>query len=231
MCGVFGFISKNGKTGPDLQVLRVIAKVTESRGPHAFGFAWIDSRGRMRSFKQQGRVSEYLPILDMLKDARMMIGHCRYATHGAPASNINNHPHPCDGGWVVHNGVIGNYLDILSDREYWPTSECDSEVLGLLIEDSQQEGLLLRCVDAVDNVTHGNPLVFLGLWPSTHGGRLVVIRRGNPLHLGRTEKSFYFASLSKGLPGQVNAVKNGNAIEFRRAKEGALKHVGASVLV
>lgn len=231
MCGVFGFVSKNGKTTPDLQALKVIAKVTESRGPHAFGFAWIDGRNRLRSFKQTGRISDALGILEMLKDARMMIGHCRYATHGSPQHNINNHPHPADGGWIVHNGVVGNYMDLMAERDYWPTSECDSEVLGLMIEDSRQGGLLLRCVDAVDSVAHGSPLVMLGLWPSQHGGRLVAIRRGNPLHLGRTERSIYFASLPKGLPGAVNALGNTHAVEFRRQKDGSLKHVAASVLV
>lgn len=227
MCGVFGFISKANK-GPDLQVLRVLAKATESRGPHAFGFAWIDDRGRLRSFKQEGRITEYLPILDMLKNARAVIGHCRYATHGKPAENINNHPHPCDGGWLVHNGVIRNYLDLLAEREYWPTSECDSEVLGLLVEDSERDQLLLRCVDAVDQTT--GSVVMLGLWPGKHGSRLVTVRRDNPLHTGTTGKSVYFASLRTGLPGKVEAVEEGRAIEYRHQADGSVKMFGASVL-
>jgi hypothetical protein len=44
MCGIFGFLSKGG-TGPNLARLRRIAAETETRGRHAFGLAWIDSRG------------------------------------------------------------------------------------------------------------------------------------------------------------------------------------------
>ena len=105
MCGVFGFVSRNqGRV--DLQVLRRVAQATERRGPHAFGFAWIDRRGRLKCYKQTGRVGDHLGLLGMAADARMLIGHCRFATQGSPADNINNHPHPADGGWLVHNGQV-----------------------------------------------------------------------------------------------------------------------------
>jgi glucosamine--fructose-6-phosphate aminotransferase (isomerizing) len=229
VCGIFGYVSKTGK-GPDIQILKVLAKVTESRGPHAFGFAWIDGRGRLRAFKQQGRISCVLGILDMMQDARLLIGHCRYATHGSPESNINNHPHPCDGGWLVHNGVIRNYVDLMVEHEFDPVSECDSEVLAMLIENSANKSHILRCVDAVDRVEVG-PLAMLGLWPTASGGRLIACKRGNPLHVGLTANSVYIASLPKGLPGKVHSVEEGRVIEYRRTKDGGIKHVAASVLV
>jgi hypothetical protein len=55
-------------------------------------------------------------------------------------------------------------------------------------------------------------LVLLGLWPRPD--RLVAVRRGNPLHTGRTEQGLYLASLAEGLPGEVRAVADGTACLF-----------------
>src|SRR6185369_7923430 len=123
----------------------------------AFGFAWIDSQGRLKSFRQTGRISESLGLLAMARDARMLIGHCRFATQGLPANAINNHPHPVDGGWLVHNGTIQGYDDLVERHDLYPVSRCDSEVLGLLIERSKGT-LIERCRIAVQEVA-SQPLV------------------------------------------------------------------------
>jgi glucosamine 6-phosphate synthetase-like amidotransferase/phosphosugar isomerase protein len=222
MCGVFGFVSRNnGRV--DLKALQRVAQVTERRGPHAFGFAWIDRQGRLKCYKQTGRVSDHLGLLAMAADARMLIGHCRLATQGDPADNINNHPHPADGGWIVHNGQVRNYRRVVDDFGLFPVSACDSEVLGLLIE--QGTGNVLdRCRDAVDVVAADDddgtlfarpqPLVLLGLWPRPD--RLVAIRKGNPLHVSLTEQGYYLASLADGLPGKVLQFRDGAACLFTR---------------
>src|SRR5438270_12970439 len=146
MCGVFGFVSRdNGKV--NLEVLGQIAEVTERRGPHAFGFAWIDRRGRLKCYKQTGRITDHLGLLLMAADARMLVGHCRFATQGSPDDNINNHPHPADGGWLVHNGQVRNYRELVDLFDLYPVSACDSEVLGLLIEQAKG-GTLERCRSA-----------------------------------------------------------------------------------
>jgi glucosamine 6-phosphate synthetase-like amidotransferase/phosphosugar isomerase protein len=223
MCGVFGFVSRGGKV--NLETLGRIAEVTERRGPHAFGFAWIDRRGRLKCYKQTGRVSDHLGLLTMAADARMLIGHCRFATQGNPANNINNHPHPADSGWIVHNGQIHDYIKLVNTHDLYPVSACDSEVLGLLVE--QAKGNVLdRCRIAVQTACadeeagtlfdRSSPLVLLGLWPRPD--RLVAVRRGNPLHYGKTEQGFYLASLATGLPGEVFAVKDNTARMFTRTE-------------
>src|SRR4051794_19773954 len=171
MCGLFGFVSRDGGA-VNLETLGRIAEITERRGPHAFGFAWIDQRGRLKCYKQTGRISDHLGLLAMARDARMLIGHCRYATQGSPEENINNHPHPADGGWLVHNGQIRNYDRLVDTLDLCPVSGCDSEVLGLLVERGAGS-LLDRCIAAVRTVApgrepgtlfdSGQPLVLLGL--------------------------------------------------------------------
>lgn len=211
MCGVFGFVSYDGK-GPALGQLQKIAEATMSRGPHAFGFAWLDSRGRMHCFKQTGRIVDSIGLLQLAADARLLIGHCRFATHGSPANNLNNHPHPADGGWIVHNGVIRNYDRIVQRNDLFPVTECDSEVLGLLIEEAEGS-LAERCAAAVREACDG-PLVMLGLW--ARPGRMVAVRAGNPLHVGEVKggQRYYLGSLSTALPGKVREVENGTGLEF-----------------
>jgi glucosamine 6-phosphate synthetase-like amidotransferase/phosphosugar isomerase protein len=220
MCGVFGFVSHDGGK-LNLGVLARVARVTERRGPHALGFAWIDRRGRLKCYKQTGRISDHLGLLAMAANARMLVGHCRYATQGDPADNINNHPHPADGGWLVHNGQVRNYAELVQAFGLCPVSACDSEVLGLLVEEGEGN-VLDRCRAAVRAVcpdeepgslfAPGSPLVLLGLWPRPD--RLVAVRRGNPLHFSRTEQGLYLASLADGLPGDACMVKDHTACLF-----------------
>lgn len=211
MCGVFGFVSYDGK-GPAVGQLQKIATATMSRGPHAFGFAWLDGRGRLHSFKQSGRIVDSLGLLALAADARFLIGHCRYATHGAPENNLNNHPHPADGGWIVHNGVIRQYERIVQRNDFFPVSQCDSEVLGLLIEEADGT-LAQRCETAVREALDG-ALVMLGLW--SRPGRMMAVRAGNPLHFGQVRggERYYLGSLADSLPGKVRQVRNGTALEF-----------------
>jgi glucosamine--fructose-6-phosphate aminotransferase (isomerizing) len=194
----------------DVKALRGIAKVTMTRGAHAWGMAWIDSAGRMRMYKQTGRIVDALSLLAMASDARFLIGHCRWATHGSPADNANNHPHPADGGWYVHNGVIHNHEKIASDLGREPATECDSEVLGMLIEDAPGR-YMERCVDAVE-MAGRSPLAMLGLWKP---GRMIAVRRGNPLHLSEVGRDgYYLASLPENMPGKVRSIKDGTVTDF-----------------
>lgn len=214
MCGVFGFASKNGKP-VDLKILKEVAAVTESRGPHAWGLAWVDKKGRMFSYKQSGRVTDAMGLLDMARGAQMLIGHCRWATHGDPANNLNNHPHDGGDAWVVHNGVIYNYETIARRHGLWMNTDCDSEVLGLMLQQfkGKPHQRFRRVVDEAKGIS---PFVMLALWPD----RLMAAREnGQPLYEGQTGNAIYLASLPEGLPGKVRSVPMGRHYEIADAKE------------
>ena len=214
MCGVFGFASKD-KASVDLRVLKEVAAVTESRGPHAWGMAWVDARGKMRSYKQSGRITDAIGLLDMARGAKMLIGHCRWATHGDPANNLNNHPHDGGDAWVVHNGVIGHYATLAHKHGLWMNTDCDSEVLGLMLQQfpGKPHQRFRRAVDEAKGIS---PFVMLALWPD----RLMAARENNqPLYEGQTKDAYYLASLPMGLPGKVRQVPPGKHYEIADESE------------
>ncbi len=205
MCGIFGFITKNGH-GPDPQRLREIARVTQRRGPHAFGMAWLGADNQIRTFKRPGPATDNLDDMDICRGAGIVLGHCRWATHGAPEQNANNHPHPAGRGWMVHNGVVVNHHLLRSCYGLETQTECDSEVLGLLM--AKFPGSILRRGVLTAGASDG-ALAILGVWRNP--ARMLVMRRGKPLHFGETRHGFYFASLPQGLPGRVYAMRNCSA--------------------
>ncbi|GAB6184589.1 class II glutamine amidotransferase [Thermopirellula anaerolimosa] len=223
MCGIFGFLSKDGR-GPDLARLRRIAAETETRGRHAFGLAWVDADGNVHTFKRPGAATARLGDLEACRGAVAMVGHCRWATHGDPQDNRNNHPHPAGRGWIVHNGVVRNYRELLRRYGLRPKTDCDSEVLGLLM--MRRAGPLVeRAAWAVAQAE--GPLALLGLWRKPV--RLVVVRRGNPLCFSETPGGFYFASLPAGLPGRVFSVADEYA-GVLRLERGSVRHHRLSIL-
>lgn len=213
MCGVFGFIANNPDERVDLEALSKVAAATERRGPHAFGFAWVDGRGRLRAFKQQGRITDHLTTLELARDAVAIVGHCRYSTHGDPANNLNNHPFPCDGGWLVHNGVIHHHRELVGKHELTPMTDCDSEVLALMAE--RFDGSRHRRLAHAAAEASRSPLVTLGLW--SRRTELVMVRNGNPLHVAYAKRGTYIASLATDMPARPRRVANGQAVSLRFA--------------
>lgn len=168
----------------------------------------------MHAFKQTGRIRDHLGVLRFAADAKMLIGHCRFATHGDAKFNINNHPHPCDGGWIVHNGVVRNYRELVEQLELHPVSHCDSEVLGLLMETSDGRRMD-RLLEAASLAKTG-PMAILALWRE----RMFALRSGNPLHLAETKEAFYLGSLAGGLPKPFS-LRDDTLLEFH-ARDGRM---------
>ncbi len=160
MCGVFGFLSNDGEE-LDLDVLEQLAIETETRGRHAHGLAWIDPSDRTRSYRAPGRITDRLDCLERMAGAKVAIGHCRYATRGNYTDNANNHPFPCDGGWYVHNGTFLNHEALCESHDLLTSSACDSEVLGLLVEEAHGS-LLERCRRSLEATT--GAAAILGIW-------------------------------------------------------------------
>lgn len=200
MCGIFGFITRDGQ-GPEVARLRRLALITQARGEHAFGLAWVEADGPIQTFKRPGPAEDHLGELERCRNAVVVVGHCRLATHGAPTDNRNNHPHRAGSGYLVHNGVVFNHKELAHRYGLSPQGECDSEILGLLMARCAG-GLLQRSAWAANQAC--GDLAILGVW--RRPARLLVVRRGRPLHFGEGRDGYYFASLPEGLPGRVMPV-------------------------
>jgi len=205
MCGIFGYITSDGH-GPNIERLRRIALTTETRGGDAFGLAWINNDGgRIHTFKAPGPARRHLGELDRCRHAVAIIGHCRLATHGTWRDNRNNHPHVAGKGCLVHNGVIVNHAHLAHQHRLRTQTQCDSEILGLLMTHRRYGRIVHRAAWTV-NQTFGD-IAVLGLWRKPT--RLLIVRRGKPLNFGQTSNGgLYLASLPGNLPGEPKTFVN-----------------------
>lgn len=196
MCGIFGYVSNATKV-PLGRLLEVGIATERARGGDAFGFAWLDAGERMRHYKQAGRLEDNQHVIDMLDGAKAVIGHARLATHGSVRDNCNNHPHPADGGWLIHNGIIPWHDQIARRHGLHRNTDCDSEVLALLAEIA--EGTYIDRVAYAMSECEADAAV-AAIWK----GRNVVLGRtgGKPLSATKIRRALWFASEARHLPGR-----------------------------
>lgn len=133
MCGIAGFSGRpvEGREEQFVAFMEALALETQSRGHHATGIAaWT---GGSRSIIGKGPVDATnfikTPVWKKGLEAKSMVVHCRYATHGSPGKNENNHPFEQGRYAMIHNGVIGDFREIAKSEKVALTSECDSEVI------------------------------------------------------------------------------------------------------
>lgn len=140
MCGIIGLVGSSDKfpLKPGIMVYRGLLRL-EYRGYDSAGVGSVTSKG-VQILKGKGSIRELEKKLCLsCIDGAIVIGHTRWATHGAP-SDTNAHPHTdCNNKIaVVHNGIIQNYQelrDILIGKGHIFRSETDTEVVPHLIEE------------------------------------------------------------------------------------------------
>jgi glucosamine--fructose-6-phosphate aminotransferase (isomerizing) len=134
MCGIVGYIGK--KSG--VEVVLTGLEALEYRGYDSAGIALVND-GRSEVVKQVGRVSGLIETVNGQNlDAQLVIGHTRWATHGAPTIT-NAHPQTNNNATisVVHNGIIENFAELrerLEAEGYSFASQTDTEVVPNLID-------------------------------------------------------------------------------------------------
>ncbi|TGE64345.1 glutamine--fructose-6-phosphate transaminase (isomerizing) [Weissella confusa] len=186
-CGIVGFTGLNYQSAPIL--LKGLEKL-EYRGYDSAGIFVADQTlGTDQLVKEKGRVAQ----LEALVDTKNVTGtsgiaHTRWATHGVPSIN-NAHPHLSADGrfYLVHNGVIENYLELkqeyLSDVTFH--SDTDTEVAVQLIGKFVDEGMttfdaLKKLISLLDvNSAYG----FL-LMDRNEPERMYVAKQKSPLLIG-----------------------------------------------
>ncbi|MFV4961172.1 glutamine--fructose-6-phosphate transaminase (isomerizing) [Lactobacillus delbrueckii subsp. allosunkii] len=131
MCGIVGVVGK-----PAREVVLNGLKNLEYRGYDSAGIYLNDLQGREYLTKAVGRIANLEEKLTPEEEGTTGIGHTRWATHGQPTVE-NAHPHYSEDGrfYLVHNGVIENYLELkekyLAGVHF--KSETDTEVVVQLV--------------------------------------------------------------------------------------------------
>jgi glucosamine--fructose-6-phosphate aminotransferase (isomerizing) len=186
MCGIVGYIG-DGKASP---IIHDALKRLEYRGYDSYGFATLD-RGTVRVERGVGKISDAQPGG---LSGRIGIGHSRWATHGN-VTKRNAHPHTdCSGRIaVVHNGIIENFQELrkeLEGRGHVFKSDTDTEIIPHLIEENISLGLEKAVIKAAQMLRGRYAMAVIRAGEE----RLVGVRRGSPLIVGRGKSETFLAS-------------------------------------
>ena len=194
MCGIIAY------AGPQsgLEVVLSGLKRMEYRGYDSAGVAVV-FEGNIASAKKAGKLANLEAELQVhpLPTGQAVIGHTRWATHGAPTDQ-NAHPHvdPTNRFAVIHNGIIENFADLRAKLETQGVefkSETDTEVVVHLVAEEMKtasnftEAVRLVCLKLEGTFT----LIFLD---AKNPGLVVGARRNSPLVVGKGKGENFLAS-------------------------------------
>jgi glucosamine--fructose-6-phosphate aminotransferase (isomerizing) len=209
MCGIVGYVGERDALPIILQSLKRI----EYRGYDSAGVACITDNG-IEVYKDKGKVDDVIEKINYSKSisSNSGIGHCRWATHGAP-SKTNAHPHLDGEGEiaVVHNGIIENFQSLkeeLLSQGCTFVSETDTEVIPHLINhclknSGNVEWQLKEAVKETLSRLTGSYAIIVAA-KGFEG--LVAARKESPLIIGVGDRENFIASDVPAVLEQTNRV-------------------------
>jgi len=138
MCGLAGMVlSKKERTETELgQIAATFSNLmvaTQIRGTHATGAFVVNPDGITfhksdLPASQMVRTEGWANLMSRITNKTVaVVGHVRYATHGSPKENSNNHPIVQDNIIGVHNGIISNDCELCEKYPY--DEEVDSAAI------------------------------------------------------------------------------------------------------
>ena len=182
MCGIVGSVGlKNSK-----EYITKGLKMLDYRGYDSAGIAFFNSG--IKIYKDVGSVEHLMTIMPKTIDTNIMIGHTRWATHGAP-TKLNTHPHISFNQRIclVHNGVIDNYKELknfLLRKNYSFYGETDSEVVANLLEYYYLENNdIIETIKKVKSLIKGSYAITF--FTDDIKDTLYVLKKASPLLIGK----------------------------------------------
>jgi len=203
MCGIVGYL---GQGEVKEQLLSGLFEL-EYRGYDSAGIAvMVDDS--VTSFKTTGKL-ENLKFLskNFTQQGGVGIGHTRWATHGKP-TELNAHPHYGKMSYIVHNGIIENYLELKQELENEGVefvSQTDTEVVVHLFEYN-----LSRCKSCdqafKETIQSLDGAYAILLITKESPNSIYFARLGSPLMVGKNDSEYFFASSDAALLGKATQV-------------------------
>ncbi len=188
MCGIIGYIGKRNASELVFHGLKRL----EYRGYDSWGIAAKLENGIFAK-KAVGAIGD---AEQSVPQAKIAIGHTRWATHGN-VSEINAHPHFCcrKSIAVVHNGIIENYVELRKELErlgHEFVSDTDTEVIAHLIEEFLKNGYTFEhaLCETVKKLEGSYAIVML----NKEEDRLYFAKKDSPLCIGIAEHGIFLAS-------------------------------------
>lgn len=130
MCALGGYCRLNGSFAEVREGMRRLFLALQDRGRHAAGMAWPEDGG-VQVIKQPGPASALVARRwdGVPEDPCWLMLHCRWATHGSPSRNANNHPVTRCGLTLTHNGVVTNKAAVMRALGLKPQAAVDTEAI------------------------------------------------------------------------------------------------------
>ncbi len=216
MCGIVAAVAQRNVA----PLLIVGLKALEYRGYDSAGLAVLHA-GELRRVRAKGKVREMeaLYLADPFPGSTG-IAHTRWATHGVP-NKANAHPHVAGRVAIVHNGIIENHVALrteLQARGHVFTSETDTEVMAVLIDEHISAGMTLR--EAVLTTVNGLDGAYaIAVISRDEPDRVVGARRGAPLLVGLGIGENFLGSDAQALIQVTNRMlylDEGDVVEITR---------------
>ncbi len=188
----------------------------EYRGYDSAGIATL-FHNEIQLRKGVGRVSEVNALLHLDRlEGEVGIGHTRWATHGG-VTEANAHPHLSNSGQiaVVHNGIVGNYMELKEDlgpAGYSFHSQTDTEVIVNLLQSNFERTRDVKAAVMATVAKLRGSYSFAALFPD---GTLTAARLHEPLIIGVSRDGFIVASDILGFVEQTDKViyvRNGEIV-------------------
>ena len=205
MCGILGFTGQpsEGQWGETHRLLEALFLASEHRGQHATGFVARAEPYKARHPSRTVMDKRPVPASQFVgrshawralrtRRCSTVVGHVRWATHGSPRDNRNNHPFVGRHGlYLVHNGVLLNHEGTCERKGLALTTECDSEAILRIVEAARHPYIGLD-----DALRHLRGSMAVAVYDAKHNTTYLARNDGRPLWLLRTRNDcrWFFAS-------------------------------------
>lgn len=205
MCGIVGYIGDKEKK----ELLLNGLKELEYRGYDSAGIAVLKD-DQIEYFKAVGKLENLsLQTQSFSSDGfGLGIAHTRWATHGKPTI-ANAHPHFGEFSFIIHNGIIENYLELkesLEQKGIKFLSQTDTEVVVHLFEENLKNTNepLEAFKTTIKSLKGAYALLLITNKDKEH---IYFAKNAVPLIIGTNDKNeIFFGSSDAPLIGHANKV-------------------------